>query len=125
MLLFSILLCGMAGCGKEKNPVLSGSYTSVDILNQMNYTFDEQKNVTVRFLVGGYVVSSQNGTYDVNPEGTIITFTFPTETGEAGEYLPGGMSTLGGVFSFRQETDCVWIGAVRFQKDAAGTGAAA
>ena len=114
-----LLIC-MTACAGEKKPELSGSYTSPGVLNQMNYTFDGESTVTVRFLVDEHSVFSQTGTYSLNKEGTAITFTFPVE--ESGVTLPRGMSSLSGVFTLKQEEDCIWIGTVCYQEDESETG---
>lgn len=83
----------------------------------MSYTFDKEKNVTVRFFAGGFPVYSRQGTYEIRGDGAIITFSFPTDNNESNSYLPNGMNSISGAFSFKDDDDKIWIGNVCYQKD--------
>lgn len=95
----------------QSEQLLSGRYTSQNYLNQISYTFDKNKNVTIRFYSVGFSVYSQTGKYEISEDGELITFYFSEEES----------SGLEGTFSFRREDDCIWIGTICYQSDKKNT----
>lgn len=108
------VLFGLTACsgGQTQEEKLTGIYTAGTDLNQMSYEFDGEENVTLHMQTLSYEYASINGTYDINDDGTAITFTFISE-----ENTPlGNMSSYSGTFPYEWMENAVLIGNVRYEK---------
>lgn len=108
------VLFGLTACtgGQTQEEKLAGIYTAGTDLSQMSYEFDGEENVTLHMQTMSYEYASISGTYDINDDGTAITFTFTSE-----ENTPlGNMSSYSGTFPYEWTEDAVFIGNVRYEK---------
>ncbi len=103
VLLAVIVLAAFSSCAET----LSGTYKADTLGTGASYTFDGKK-VRVDVLVLGAVVTSLEGTYEID-DGK-ITFTFgDTESEEAKQYS--------GTFDFAETETSVKIGMIEYRKE--------
>lgn len=116
--IYSIILCIclvlLTGCGKKEN-LLTGRYTIDNLIYEINYEFDEDKNVNVKLVTAGYVAINEMGTYQINEEGNMITLTFPDHIQSLGNFsftLPN----LSGEYPLVKGEGYIQIGDMQYNK---------
>ena len=96
-----VMMLSLVACGNT----LKGTYKSEEALGSyMQYTFDGDK-VTVVIYALSFKVAEINGTYEINKEGTEITFTYAE--GEDTSDAPTGTVT------FEKGDDYIKIGGTK------------
>lgn len=116
--IWSIIMCVclvlLTGCGKKEN-ILTGRYTINNLLYEISYEFDENKNVNAKLVTGGYVALNETGTYQINEDGTMITLTFPDNVQNIGN-MSFTLPNISGDYPLIKGEGYIQIGDMQYNK---------
>lgn len=112
--LLFVLLLVCAGCARKQDTI-SGTYEAGSEYGKTVYVFDEDHNASVSYLSLGETLMTLEGSYEINEDGNLITFTFPVDDTFQTKTLDG-ISSFSGSFSFVRGDETLTIGNVLYQK---------
>lgn len=118
LFIWSIIMCVclvlLTGCGKKEN-ILTGRYTINNLLYEISYEFDENKNVNAKLVTGGYVALNETGIYQINEDGTMITLTFPDNVQNIGN-MSFTLPNISGDYPLIKGEGYIQIGDMQYNK---------